>query len=108
MRRQNLDRDVASVSDVMREVDRRHPAGAELALDAVSRQARGRERDVRHAGILARIITGTEPLGSTGAIRFTPDTPLPAALVTPVVTAPMTENTADAREREAMKKARHR
>ncbi len=33
---QHLDRDVAIVPEVVREVDRRHAAGAELALDAVA------------------------------------------------------------------------
>jgi len=41
---------------------------------------------------------------STGTIRFTPDKPLPAALVTKIVKARVAENTADAKEKAAMKK----
>ena len=45
---------------------------------------------------------------STGTIRFTPDKPLPAALVTKIVKARIAENKADAKEKAAMKKARGR
>ena len=41
---------------------------------------------------------------STGTIRFTPDKPLPAALVTKIVKARVAENSADAKEKAAMKK----
>jgi uncharacterized protein YdhG (YjbR/CyaY superfamily) len=41
---------------------------------------------------------------STGTIRFTPDNPLPAALVTRIVKARVAENEADAKEKAAMKK----
>ena len=40
---QHLDRDVAIVLEVVREVDGRHAAGAELALDAVAVGKRGGE-----------------------------------------------------------------
>jgi uncharacterized protein YdhG (YjbR/CyaY superfamily) len=40
---------------------------------------------------------------STGTIRFTPDKPLPAALVRRIVKARVTENEADAKEKAAMK-----
>ena len=40
---ENFDRDVAVVLEILREVDRRHAAGAELALDAVSVGQRGCE-----------------------------------------------------------------
>ena len=36
---QDLDRDVAIVLDVVREIDRRHAAGAELALECDSASA---------------------------------------------------------------------
>ena len=39
---QDLDGDVAVVPEVVREVDRGHAAGAELALDAVAVGERGR------------------------------------------------------------------
>jgi uncharacterized protein YdhG (YjbR/CyaY superfamily) len=45
---------------------------------------------------------------STGTIRFTPDKPLPAALVAKIVKARIAENKADAGERAAMKKVRGR
>ena len=45
---------------------------------------------------------------STGTIRFTPDKPLPAALVTKIVKARIAENKADAKERAAIKKGRGR
>jgi len=41
---------------------------------------------------------------STGTIRFTPDNPLPAALVRRIVRARVDENEADAKEKTAMKK----
>ena len=44
---------------------------------------------------------------SPGTIRFTPDKPLPAALVRRIVRARVTENEADAKEKAAMK-GRHR
>ena len=40
---------------------------------------------------------------STGTIRFTPDKPLPAALVRRIVKARITENEADAKEKAASK-----
>ena len=40
---------------------------------------------------------------STGTIRFTPDQPLPAALVRRIVKARVTENAADAKEKGAAK-----
>ena len=40
---------------------------------------------------------------STGTIRFTPDKPLPAALVRRIVKARVTENEAGAKEKSAMK-----
>ena len=40
---------------------------------------------------------------STGTIRFTPDKPLPAALVRRIVKARVTENEADAKEKAAAK-----
>ena len=40
---------------------------------------------------------------STGTIRFTPDKPLPAALITKIVKARVTENEADAKEKAASK-----
>lgn len=43
---------------------------------------------------------------STGTIRFTPDTPLPAALVMKIVKARLAENAAEAKEKAAMKKTR--
>ena len=43
LRVQHLDRDVATVSEVVREVHRRHAAASQLALDAVAAGERGRE-----------------------------------------------------------------
>jgi uncharacterized protein YdhG (YjbR/CyaY superfamily) len=40
---------------------------------------------------------------STGTIRFTPDKPLPVAVVTKIVKARIAENAADAKEKAAMK-----
>jgi uncharacterized protein YdhG (YjbR/CyaY superfamily) len=40
---------------------------------------------------------------STGTIRFTPDNPLPAALVRKIVKARIAENKADAKEKAALK-----
>ena len=40
---------------------------------------------------------------STGTIRFTPDRPLPAALVRKIVKARIAENKADAKEKAALK-----
>ena len=40
---------------------------------------------------------------STGTIRFTPDTPLPAAVVRKIVKARLAENEADAKEKAAMR-----
>ena len=49
---EHLDRDLAAVLQVLGEVHRRHPALAELALDAIAvRQGRGETRDtLRHVG----------------------------------------------------------
>jgi uncharacterized protein YdhG (YjbR/CyaY superfamily) len=44
----------------------------------------------------------------TGTIRFTPDKPLPAALVTKIVKARVAENAADAKEKAALKSAKRR
>ena len=44
---------------------------------------------------------------STGTIRFTPEKPLPAALVRKIVKARITENDADAKEKLAMKGRRN-
>ena len=40
---------------------------------------------------------------STGTVRFTPDKPLPAAVVAKIVKARIAENAADAKEKAAMK-----
>ena len=52
LRLEHLDRDVAVVLQVVREVDGRHAAGAELPLDAVARAKGGLQtvQEVRHSG----------------------------------------------------------
>jgi uncharacterized protein YdhG (YjbR/CyaY superfamily) len=45
---------------------------------------------------------------STGTVRFTPDTPLPAALVRKIVKARVAENKADAKEKAAVKRSKSR
>jgi uncharacterized protein YdhG (YjbR/CyaY superfamily) len=40
---------------------------------------------------------------STGTVRFTPDKPLPAAVVAKIVKARVAENAADAKEKAALK-----
>jgi hypothetical protein len=53
---EDFDRDVPVVLEILREVDRGHPAGAELALEAVSVGQRGCETvDHRPMRIIATI-----------------------------------------------------
>jgi hypothetical protein len=71
---EDLDGDVAVVALVVREEDRRHAAGAELALDAVAtgeRLAESSEDVVRHvAGIRGDLAEPGERKRSGGADRW--------------------------------------
>jgi hypothetical protein len=69
---EHLDRHLALVPDVQREVDGRHSTSAEFALDAISRQKRRRERDgnVRHAAILSSLDFGLAVAGADNEEAF--------------------------------------
>ncbi len=75
VRMQHLDRDVAIVLEVVREVDRGHPSRAELALDEVAiRQGPGEARNVaghgartRSSNSAAQLTTTTTPALPTGS-----------------------------------------
>ncbi|HEU4829762.1 MAG TPA: hypothetical protein VFT04_11270 [Gemmatimonadales bacterium] len=57
---QHLDRDLALVAEVVREVDRGHAAGAELALEAVAAVQRGGEAGGGLRGRDGRVVVGGE------------------------------------------------
>jgi hypothetical protein len=82
VRLEHLDRDIAVMSDVVREIDRRHPADTELPLDAIVRQegSRERRRDALHAGNRNSPVTDAGHSCDRGALR--------GAMLRPATTTP--------------------